>query len=1663
MRKRLIALLCVATMVLTNVAPTYAADIADVTLVSTEENPEVPEVFQTPNVELSKTSFPYNGIEQTPVITAYDEDGNLVSDEYYTVTYPETSIDAGEYTVEVVFSEPYSGTVTADYEITPIKFLNADFSIPAETYLYTGEAIEPVVSSERYVKDVDYTVAYEDNVLYGTATVTITGIGNYTDTTTLTFDIDLFYYDVLADNTIGVTEVSKNVTGAMEIPSRYDGYLVTTIADEVFKSCKKLTSITTPDTLKNIGENVFYGCTGLTSVKLNGTGVSLGSRAFYNCRALQTLTAKDLQSIGEYCFEGCNKLETVKVEDCIDNIGNYAFNRCLALKTVDIGTSVRTIGANAFYQCSELLSIGRLGNVEYVGTDAFYECKKLASIDLGFSHIVWMNGNIFYGCESLKEVCLPSTLKSIASSTFSGCESLETIELPNNLTNIEWEAFKDCTSLTAIVLPNSVIDVSNNAFKGCIKLETIRLSEGLTSIAWGAFSECTSLKDVVIPEYVRTIEGLAFQGCTSLTSITFPENLGEIESSAFSGCTSLKSIELPDYLGTIGEWAFSGCTSLKSIELPDYLSTIREYAFWECTSLESIKLPACLDAIGEYAFYGCSSLKSIEIPEYVRSIERSTFEACSSLTTVILPDQLETIGSYAFRQSAIKTLRIPASVETIATNACGCNWDDVWIEEVYFPATTPSENIAVDAFVKEGTVLYCYKDTSMHKYALNNGYAYVLIDGTDEDNLISGTDGQYVDWQLDKLTGKLTINTSGDMPEKYYPWKDYRLYVTNVEITGNTTTISDEAFEGFKRLESVKLPDTVATIGASAFSLCKNIESITLPESVVTIKSSAFNHCKHLTNIKLPEHLEVIEGGVFWFCNDLKEIKIPYMVSSLESDTFYGNLEKIIITNKNLLFANDAIKSNKNLKIYGHADSTAKGFAENNNYTFVNLEEHEHNWIETVRVTGDNKGKSITTCCLCGEVKLKSISDTDVWLEYETVTFSFGNELRPAVLSDSLEKNVDFTVSYSNNVNLGTATVTITGIGLYTGTVIKTFNIKPIDISDQYAYFSEYTYVYDGTEKTPTVTIAGLEENIDFTVGYIDNINVGTATVTITGKGNYAGIITKTFTIEAADLPYKSVNLSSKTYTYDGIAKTPTVTIDGLEEDTDFTVVEYTDNISAGTATVTITGKGNYAGTITKTFTIEAADLSNKSANLSSEIYTYDGTEKTPTVTIDGLEEGTDFTVEYTDNIDAGTATVTITGKGNYKGSISKTFTIEPAETLGISAGFHGNGGVFTVKHRDDATTTDEYMTTVEVGGTMAGEDCTFVDDPLISENPDRAFLGWLPCTMTKDYKEDGSFEYIRTPVKEAVVLTTQEMLNYIIPECEAFVFLAQWECEEHDFNEWARNTPATTTSSGERTRKCTVCGKIERKEIAQISSSVTLSKTSYTYTGSVLEPTVTVQDVTGKKLILNTDYTVKYSSNVNAGTANISITFKGDYAGKTIQTTFKIEPVAASKLTAALSKTTYTYNGKPQTPSVSVKHGSKKTLVKDKDYTVKYASGRKNVGKYSVKITYKGNYSGTKTLYYKINPKTTSIKRLTSASKEFSVKWSVVSTQTTGYQIRYSKSSAMSGAKIVTVRANKTTSIKVKNLSAKKTYYVQIRTYKTVNGVNYYSEWSSKKSVKTQ
>lgn len=246
--------------------------------------------------------------------------------------------------------------------------------------------------------------------------------------------------------------------------------------------------------------------------------------------------------------------------------------------------------------------------------------------------------------------------------------------------------------------------------------------------------------------------------------------------------------------------------------------------------------------------------------------------------------------------------------------------------------------------------------------------------------------------------------------------------------------------------------------------------------------------------------------------------------------------------------------------------------------------------------------------------------------------------------------------------------------------------------------------------------------------------------------------------------------------------------------------------------------------------------------------------------------------------------------------------------------------------------------------------------------------------------------------------------------------FTHEWE--ELDYE------PATCSAEGEITYWCPKCHKVKREAIP---------KTGHNYSTSWTIDKKATTTANGSKS--------KHCKNCDA---------------KTSVTTIK----KASKV--SLATATYVYNGNVKSPTVIVKDSAGNKIATT-NYTVTKPTGRKNVGKYTYKIKFKNQYSGTKNLTLTINPKGTSIVSLTKASKAFTVKWKKQATQTTGYQICYGTSTNKNNCKKVLVTSNKTLSKKITGLKSGKKYYVWIRTYKTVNGTKYYSAWSARKSVTTK
>ena len=555
--------------------------------------------------------------------------------------------------------------------------------------------------------------------------------------------------------------------------------------------------------------------------------------------------------------------------------------------------------------------------------------------------------------------------------------------------------------------------------------------------------------------------------------------------------------------------------------------------------------------------------------------------------------------------------------------------------------------------------------------------------------------------------GTLYIYGSGAFPSNM-PSSTYWTNSSNVKFSAGTVTdiifedgitkIYEPVLKPFKNVVNVKLPSTLTFLSEKAFAGCSNLETINIPDGITSIYGYTFNNCRKLNNIKLPEGLTYIDDRAFYGCSSLTDLTLPSTLKTINELAFsngprFKNNE-LTIPKGVTTITSRSFENIKDLKTINVENGVTKieyfAFSDNDSLTRINLP-------SSIKSVGAFACKSYNeekyaTCDIYVDKYKDSIDCSSNWGTDGTIYWKardFKNTTdNTVVISDvadqtytgsliapnvtvtcndvELVKDTDYTVSYSNNKNVGTATISITGIGDYTGTITKNFKIVARGISDTtIGSIPNQTYTGNSISALPVITYNGatLTKGTDYTLTYSNNVNVGTATVTIKGQGNFKGTTSKTFSISARAMSDTSVaNVSSQTYTGNSISPLPTITYNNktLKKDTDYTL-SYSNNTNAGTATITITGKGNFTGTTSKTFSISARAMSDTSvANISSQTYTGNVISPLPTITYNNktLKKDTDYTLSYSNNINAGTATITITGKGNFTGTTSKTFSI---------------------------------------------------------------------------------------------------------------------------------------------------------------------------------------------------------------------------------------------------------------------------------------------------------------------------------------------------------------------------------------------------------------------
>ena len=555
-------------------------------------------------------------------------------------------------------------------------------------------------------------------------------------------------------------------------------------------------------------------------------------------------------------------------------------------------------------------------------------------------------------------------------------------------------------SATTLTIPDSlggypVVAIKENAFYGCNTITTLYFNaskckkmylfknDSFGGARYSVFSNCSKLSMVCFGNNVNDIPDYAFTGCTKLRRLSIPNSIKNIGDSAFSGCKSLSSdIVIPNSVIKIGHSAFSGCKNISNVSLGNNVKEIGGSAFFDCDSLKTITIPKSVTSIAHYAF---NSIKKVNISDL--------YAWCNiDFQLWYHGDIFGTQKELLLNNKPIKNLRIPNGVKEIKKGAFSSFTN---FESVYIPKSVTKINS--DSFPSN----YWYTD--------DNGLHVGKISVNVED-ITSWLNGGYA-----------AFNKETPLQLKGKP-------ITKLVILNGVTKIPSNAFYNNKTITSVTIPDSFTEIGASAFQGCSKLKEVKLSNNIKTIGKKAFYGTKVVT-VAIPKECEL-------YSNSFKGAHVSYAGTRDELDFAMIDVKLSAFTKNNAVH-------------YGKTTAL-------------------HKLKKTTPATTKKNGKLVYTCGTCKKnvnvtipkIKNKEVLEKDlndsysienktntrvVSLRNTAITYN-GKSQKPDVqitASDGSElvKGTDYTLTYKNNKNVGTATINIKFKGNYSGKTTQTFYI----------------------------------------------------------------------------------------------------------------------------------------------------------------------------------------------------------------------------------------------------------------------------------------------------------------------------------------------------------------------------------------------------------------------------------------------------------------------------------------------------------------------------------------------------------------------------------------------------------------------------------------------
>lgn len=1381
--------------------------------------------------------------------------------------------------------------------------------------------------------------------------------------------------------------------------------------------------LTLPDTLKEIPAGSFKSCKGIKKL----------------------IFGKNITSIGNGAFAYSN-IENVQMNDNVTSLDEYAFYYCTKLANVDLSKSLTKIdGYETFKYTAALKHIDLKNVTELTG---WYTFQQSGLEDVDLSNVSNMSGiQVFGSCHNLKTVYIGKNTDfsgkvSIGSNNFAGCERLEKyVQRENNIHNLYVEDGK----------------LYSSKIKGYVGAQN------------GEREEKTLTGKILLgyPVQMQKVDAQKNNGVLKISN--------DVTAIGYAGLTAYAQYIDSEGHSTAIEELYHKLILPASIESFNLVYSMPKQDFE--VDIYGNKLPAFLyqcfysvgdsDAGKEDAVLGTKTIKfktaalKDEFEQYWKEYVMYIYKGEKQVYTV-LPEKKTT--SLTLNKTSDKILCDGASHEIHLIAKLS---EDDCTDVVTFKSS--NEDLAtVDGNGVVTTKANAHGSATITAIAGDHTATYKLtqagsgIDVTADQKTIVYKEWWETENLLDNIKRSIDV-TCADCHNNLRRDKDYEVIVSDYKKTGkvDVTIKGIGAFEGMTAKTSVNVE--YHKHGEEGYDI-RNLYSgynwtgkevkpdvlIRCADCNKELKEGTDYKLEYKNNVNVgTATVKVVGMGAYEGVDQTANFEI-------EEDCGWNGIKYYNDTYQN----GDHIGSlewsewgyNKKTPYIPIACNHCGKELENGKDYTITFSNTDHPGEGTAKVVGLNKYAgyelSFTYTLKAKDLKAKSYYNGDDLGTYKWT----GKEVKPdigkiyvqdiygLVVDTEAVEGKDYQLEYSNNIEEGTATVKVVGIGDAKGTVLTyTYHIEKQHGWNGFSVTGHKdgddlgSYEWTGNDVKPELNLTcnhcgnELYQRRDYELEYTgDRTEPGKVTVKVIGTGDYEGwtqsytytIMNKTFSFEdhkdGEDLGSVEYTGSEVRYPISNVTdKTGKV----LSEGTDYKLV-YSDNTKPGVANVQIVGLNDYDGcTLSFTYTIVDHDgesgfhnnLYTDGADMGS--YAYTGEEVKPSIGLmysnynqTFLIEGVDYKVEYSNNINPGTATAKVIGIGRYAGhEMSFTYTIKNKS--------------FAAKDHKDGENLGTLKWTGKAQTMKLGDMIDPIDGHVLKEGTDYKIV-------YSDNVDAGTAK--------------AEVIGSGYYEGSSLTFYYTIE-KQHGWNGFYSKGHKDGESLG-----------------------------TFKWTGNtvLIDPDMRCSHC-DKELQENVDYKAEYSNNIDPGVASMKIIGMGDYKGYELNFTFVIEKKAPTttedQKPTTEDKTTATTESKPTTSSTTTetKPATTETRPSTEDSSTAGTTAAKK------------ETATTAAPVIRISVKKAAIQKIKALKKAFTINILKNKDQVTGYQISYSYKKNFKGQKVKTLKKFKYKKIKVKRkkytitfykvkgLKRKKTIYVRVRAYKQVGKTKVYGKWSSVKKVK--